>query len=72
MRPGWFKVVNEPVADEQRVGRKDAAQLEFRAQEPEGVRIRFAEPRGKGEKAQLRLENGAAQPGGGEGCVEFA
>jgi hypothetical protein len=72
MRPGGFEVVDEPVADEQSVGRQDAAHLKFRAQEPKGVRIRFAETRDKREKAQLRLENSAAQLRGGQGGVELA
>ena len=46
--------------------------MELRAQVPEGVRIRFAEARGKREKAQLRHENGPAQLHGGKGGVEFA
>src|SRR5881394_1704430 len=47
VQPGRFEVIDEPVADEQRVGWRDAAHVQLRAQVPEGVRVRFAEPRRK-------------------------
>ena len=72
VQSGGLEIVDQPVANQQRAGGRDATNLKLRAQVPEGVRIWFTETRGKREKAQLRLENSAAQPRGGEGGVEFA